>query len=124
MTNKSSLLNRSGYLGSLIIIFCACVSFSYGAASFQYRFFFFFLLSPGNDSTAGTFFLMVRGFGEEEAEAVACCASLHHAWLAFFLGLNTYRVCVGSVPWMCVYIWPFFLSSVPFELLKLVTDCV
>lgn len=67
---------------------------------------------------------MVRGFGEEEAKAVACSASLHHAWLAFFLGPNTYSVCGGSMPWMCVYIWPSFLSSLPFELLELVTDCV
>lgn len=118
--NESFLLNRSGYLGRFITIFCVCVIFFLWDCVFPISIF----ESLGNGSIAATVFLMVRGFGEEEAKAVACCASLHHAWLAFFLGLNTYRVCGGSVAWMCVYIWPSFLSSLPFEPLEPVTDCV
>lgn len=79
MMNESFLLNKSeGYLGRFIIIFV--LYFFFWGCIFPIAVF----VSFGSSWIAATYFLMVRGFGEEEASAVACCASLHHAWLAFF----------------------------------------
>ena len=51
-------------------------------------------------ATTAIFFPIVRGFGEEEASAAACYVSLHHAWLACLLNLNTYLWVCGRVGWV------------------------
>lgn len=43
---------------------------------------FFVSLGNGPIATTAPFFLIVRGFGEEAAQAAVCRVSLDHAWLA------------------------------------------
>lgn len=71
---------------------------------------FFVSLGNGSIVTTATFFLIVRGLGEEEASAAACYVSLPHAWLACLLNLNTYLwVCGRADTWFCTHIWPSLL---------------